>query len=58
MPTGNAADRLRSRSGEELLVITVLGTPAQRRDVRRELERRSRTGRSTTRGGTTEAGAA
>ena len=41
MRTGETGDRLRIRSGEELLVMAVLGTPRQRREVRCELDRRS-----------------
>jgi len=41
MPVGKGFDRLHMRSGEELLVIAILGTQEQRHDVRRELHRRS-----------------
>lgn len=41
MRTGGATARLRVRSGEELLVMTILGTRERRHEVRRELDRRS-----------------
>jgi len=44
MRTSGITDRLRVRSAEELLVMAVLGTRGQRREVRRELDRRSHTG--------------
>jgi len=33
--------QLRNLSGEELLLVSVLGGPQQRRDVQRELDRRA-----------------